>query len=372
MNIGFDAKRLFFNTTGLGNYSRTLVQNLHQTFPEYSYHLYAPKLTDKVEAKYPYFQQKSFITHTNQRVPSSLWRTWNMTNNWKKDSLSIFHGLSNELPLKRDAATRTIITIHDLIFKRLPSTYARANRFIYDKKVQRGCDSADKIIAISEHTKKDLIDYYQIEPQKIEVLYQAVADLFYQETDRTFKEADKLDLPREYILSVGSFQARKNQMRILQAWQLLPADLQIPLVFVGKGKTYQQDLEQYAHKHQIPVHFLTTVNQLSTLKKIYQNAHLFLYPSLYEGFGLPVVEAQLCKVPVITSNVSALPEAASATTILVDPHEVSEIANAIENALTDTFLRENMIQEGYLYAKQQFDPLNLSGQLMEVYKQVID
>ena len=371
MHIGFDAKRLFFNTTGLGNYSRTLVQNLHQTFPEYSYHLYAPKLTDKVQAKYPYFQQDNFITHTNQHLPSSLWRTWDMANNWRKDSLSIFHGLSNELPLKRDATTRTIITIHDLIFKRLPATYARADRFIYDKKVKRGCQNADKIIAISEHTKKDLIDYYQIESQKVIVLYQAVADLFYQKTERDFQD-DKLDLPREYLLSVGSFQARKNQLRILQAWQLLPVDLQIPLVFVGNGKTYQQELKQYAYKHQIPVYFLTTINQLSTLKKIYQNAQLFLYPSLYEGFGLPVVEAQLCKVPVITSTVSALPEAASAATILVDPYEISAIANAIESALTDSLLRQNMITEGYLYAKQQFDPFNLSRQLMEVYKKVID
>jgi len=366
MHIGFDAKRLFFNNTGLGNYSRTLVKNLHQAFPELTYHLYAPKLTDTIQTKHPYFQQANFVFHSNQQIPGSLWRSWQMTSHWKKHSLAIYHGLSNELPFKKEATTRTIVTIHDLIFKRLPATYSSADRLIYDKKVRWSCERADKIIAISEHTKKDLIDYYQIAPQKIEVIYQAVGDLFYQDTPKTFLTKN-LDLPTDYLLSVGSLQTRKNQLRILEAWRLLPADLQIPLVFVGRGAQYQQQLASYAQQHSIPVYFLTTIDQVSTLKKIYQNARLLLYPSLYEGFGLPVVEAQLCKVPVITSTVSALPEAASAATILVDPYEVPAISTAIERVLTDTVLRQQMIKEGHLYATKQFDPLSLSQQLMEVY-----
>ena len=367
MHIGFDAKRLFNNATGLGNYSRTLVTNLQEYFPQHSYHLYSPKTSNQ------YFDAKDFQVHTHQKGLGALWRSWSMSKDWEQAGIQIYHGLSNELPFSNKKETKTVVTIHDLIFEVLPETYKWADRKIYHQKVLNSCQHADQILAISERTKSDICYYYGIEPEKIKVIYQAVKESYYQECISLPLETHQItSLPSSYILSVGTFQTRKNQISILKAWRALPKSYQIPIVLVGRGAAHEKLLHEYASAYQIPLYCLNNITETSELQAIYQKASVFVFPSYYEGFGLPIVEALLSGVPVVCSETSAMPEAAGDTSILIDPFDAEAIAAGISKVLEDSMLRQDMIDRGRIFALNTFDRKSLSEQLMSLYKGILE
>lgn len=365
MRLGFDAKRLFHNATGLGNYSRTLIRNLFHYFPKNEYHLYAPK---PIPA-HPFFQSPPFSIHHNQFQPASIWRSTTQSKQWTQAGIQLYHGLSNELPFYGHSDCKTVVTIHDLIFKTLPQTYPFIDRWMYDKKVKASCEEANLIIAISQHTKTDLCTYYNINPEKIEVIYQAVANEFYDTLSPLSKSS--VELPSQYFLCVGTLEERKNQLQILKAWEQLDTSLQLPIVLIGKGKTYARQLKNYAHEKKIPVQFLDNITHQSDLQSIYQKATLFIYPSLYEGFGLPIVEAQLSNIPVITSNVSAMKEAANPQSILINPASTEELAEAIRTILSDQESYNKRIVEGRQFAENHFHPQVLSEQMMLLYQKLL-
>ena len=367
MQIGFDAKRLFHNSTGLGNYSRTLVQNLYEYFPQCEYHLFSPTISNQ------YFNANAFHKHTSQKGFGALWRSWSMSKDWEQAGLQIYHGLSNELPFSNKGKTKTVVTIHDLIFEILPATYRWADRKIYRQKTVNSCQYADQIVAISERTKSDICYYYDIKPEKIKVIYQAVNHSYYQDNKQENIslpiETDQLSsLPSSYILSVGTFQARKNQISILKAWRALPKAHQIPIVLVGRGAAHEKLLHEYATVYQIPLYCFNNITETSELQAIYQKASVFVFPSYYEGFGLPIIEALLSGVPVVCSDTSAMPEAAGDAAILIDPSDAEAIAAGISKVLEDSILRQDMIDRGRTYALNTFDRKGLSKQLMSLYK----
>ncbi len=369
MTIGFDAKRLFHNTTGLGNYSRTLVRNIQRYFPEHTYHLFSPK--PSLEANF--FNEYSFTIHQNGRMPAALWRSQGQVHLWKKTGLQLYHGLSNELPFTPAPSTATVVTIHDLIFKTLPQTYSLADRKLYHLKVKSSCQNADAIVAISEHTKKDLIIHYGVSPERVQVIYQAVQDLYYEVAmqEKTIKSNLLHDLPADYFLCVGTLEERKNQLQILKAWERLDASFQLPIVLVGRGKAYATALRRYAHDHKIPVVFLEDITTTKDLIAIYQQASVFIYPSLYEGFGLPIVEAQLAGVPVIASNTSSMVEASGPATQLITPTDTDALVEAIQLLLSDQEGRENRIQEGRKFVQNKFHPKILSAQMVSLYEKLV-
>ena len=371
MQIGFDAKRLFNNATGLGNYSRTLVNNLQEYFPQHTYHLYSPKTSNQ------YFNAKEFKVHTNQKGFGALWRSWSMSKDWEQAGLQIYHGLSNELPFSNKGKTKTVVTIHDLIFEVLPETYKWADRKIYRQKVVNSCQYADQIVAISERTKSDICYYYDIKPEKIKVIYQAVNHRYYQENQQKdiplgLETHQLASLPSSYILSVGTFQTRKNQISILKAWRSLPKAHQIPIVLVGRGAAHEKLLHEYATAYQIPLYCFNNITETSELRAIYQKASVFVFPSYYEGFGLPIVEALLSGVPVVCSDTSAMPEAAGDAAILIDPFDADAIAAGISKVLQDSILRQDMIDRGRIYALNTFDRRGLSEQLMSLYNGMLE
>jgi len=369
MTLGFDAKRLFHNPTGLGNYSRTLVKNLYKYFPENEYHLFSPQPIPT----HPFFKSPDFFIHHNNRQPASIWRSRTQHRQWTQQDIQLYHGLSNELPFTIPASVKTVVTIHDLIFKILPETYPRVDRWVYDKKVKSSCEKADTIIAISQHTKSDLCTYYQINPNKIQVVYQAIADEFYDTTQAlkpTIYE-ELTTLPDQYFLSVGTLEKRKNQLQLLKAWEQLETSFQLPIVLVGKGKGYAQTLKKYAQEKGIPVIFLENVSSIAQLQKIYQQATLFIYPSLYEGFGLPIVEAQLSNTPIITSAISAMKEAASPAAILINPLHTEELMEAIRTVLSDSEKYKERITIGREFAAHQFHPKLLTEQMMSLYQKLV-
>lgn len=375
MRIGFDAKRLYSNYTGLGNYSRTIVKNLLEYYPSQRFHLYTPRIRTSDEIQF-FKEHPNLETFVAQTKFKPYWRTYSITEQLKKDKIDLYHGLSNEIPQNlKKAKIKSVVTIHDLIFKVLPETFPLVDRKIYDLKFKKSCKKANKIIAISENTKKDLIHYYDIDEQKIEVIYQSCNPIFYREIDilNSKQVLEKYSLPTEYNLFVGSIEKRKNLKLIIDAYNYISKSDQIPLVIVGGSRTFNKELSKLIGDLEAKnkLIWLKNLNDNTDLQAIYTSAQMLVYPSLYEGFGLPIVEALLSKTPVITSNTSSLPEAAGKDSMFINPQNPEELAEAILKVQSDSELRNKMIEKGYLYATQKFAPEKLTNQLFECYKNTL-
>jgi glycosyltransferase involved in cell wall biosynthesis len=375
MKIGFDAKRLFLNNTGLGNYSRTVVRNLQAFYPENEYHLYTPKIKQTTE--HPHFSKPPFYLHTPTTPFKSYWRSRGIVPQLKQDKLDIFHGLSHEIPIGLNRSKiKTIVSIHDLIFKTNPDTYPAIDRFIYDKKWAYSCKNADAIVAISESTKADIIKYYDVNPDKISVIYQPCQPLFYQmqAVESALKIQQLYPLPNDFLLYVGSIQPRKNLLNLIKGYALLQKSEQIPLVLVGNGGKHKRQVQQLiaSLKLEKNVVWLENVYNNHHLQAIYQLATALIYPSFYEGFGLPVVEALLSKTAVITSKVSSMPEAGGEAAWCVNPHSIEEIRAAVEEILSDEMDRKRRVELGFEFAQRQFASKKLTGEMMCLYQALLE
>lgn len=382
MRIAFDAKRAYQNTTGLGHYSRTLLSSLITSFPQHEYYLMAPKKTGLFQPG----GNAQVITPTGiGKTFRSLWRS-----NWvKKDlqrlGIDIYHGLSHEIPVGIDqTGIRSVVTMHDLIFERYPDQYNAVDVTIYRKKFRYACNHADTVIAISQQTKQDLIQYYNTPTDKIEVCYQACNPIFQHRHTQDEKEAirKKYKLPAQYFLYVGTIIERKNLLNICKAINTLKGKLDIPLVVIGGGNdAYSKQVRGYVAANGLNdrVIFLTdnpVAHQDENFKNandfpaIYQSAMAMIYPSIFEGFGLPVLEALWSQIPVITSNISCLPETGGDAACYIDPYQADEIANAILAIANDGALREAMIAKGINHA-QKFLPSVCAAKVMGVYNSLV-
>jgi len=368
MRIGYDAKRLFCNVTGLGNYSRTLVYNLQQYAPQNKYYLYTPQLKSLAVAE-NFLQNDLYNAHVSKAFVKPLWRSFGIVKQLRRGQLDIYHGLSNELPFGLSKTSmKSVVTIHDLIFKVYPETYPFFDRHMYDIKFKHSCLQANKIIAISESTKNDIVNYYNIEPDKIDVVYQSCLPHYYSEVS---SQKITYELPETYLLYVGSIIPRKNLELLIKAYKILPTDFVIPVVVVGDGKQYKNKMKQLIHQFGLDQKFIW-LDGVSTqeLEALYKKAQLLVYPSLYEGFGLPVAEALLCKTPVITSSTSSLKEAGGSASVYINPKDAEELADAIQRVLTDNVLRKHMKEKGFDYAHQHFSPQTSSQKILDCYSQL--
>jgi glycosyltransferase involved in cell wall biosynthesis len=245
MRIGFDAKRLFNNFTGLGNYSRHVVKILAEHFPEHGYHLYTPAVKAHPELaflnQYP-FQIKTPPAGFRNGLLKAYWRTSLLGRDLQRDGIRVFHGLSNELPGGlAGKRIKTAVTIHDLLFLRFPELYPPIDRLIYDRKFRHACRTSDRIIAISGQTARDITQFYRIDPAKISVVYQSCNDLFKQPIPAGTLETvrQKYNLPEAFVLNVGTIEKRKNALLILKAMARLRETLDLYLVVVGRPTAYK-------------------------------------------------------------------------------------------------------------------------------------
>lgn len=370
MRIGFDAKRLFNNFTGLGNHSRTTIDILNAEYPDSAFYLYTPHIA-ACPATEGYRALPSCHVRQPHGFPSgSLWRTFGLADAARRDGVDIFHGLSNELPtgLHRKGIP-SVVTIHDVAFRTFTDMYHRHDRIIYDMKWRHACHAADRIICISQCTKQDVMRFYDVDSERISVVYQPVNSIYYEASEQS--TSPNLQSPTTpYMLYVGSVNSRKNLMLVVQAMTVIPEDLRLPLVVVGNGGEYKRRVCEYISSHGLEnlVTWMSVIDHRH-LRELYANATLFLYPSFYEGFGLPVVEASLCGCPVITSNVSSLPEAGGPAAIKVDPNSVDDMVQAMTRLITDDELRHRFGAEARRYAMQTFHPTTLAHRLMQVYEE---
>lgn len=380
MNIGFDAKRAFQNSTGLGNYSRTLIASLARFFPENAYYLFAPKITGLFDLS----QSGNIHTITPNSFPSSIlksaWRSKWVTTDLKKNNINIYHGLSHEVPLGiEQTGIPSVVTMHDLIFERYPEQFKKTDRIIYREKFTRACNTCTHIIAISRQTKKDLISFYKVPEEKITVCYQSCNPAFgISLPAETIEDVKKqYSLPNRYFLSVGSIIERKNLLTACKAIRLLREKIDVPLVVIGNGGKYAEVVKKYiAENHlQKNIIFLTETGQAAGLEDgrdlpaIYQGATALIYPNFFEGFGIPILEALWSGLPVVSSDVSCMPETAGNAALFADPANENLFAKHLFNIATNAALAAELKNKGRIHAAN-FTQEKCAAAVMQVYKQI--
>lgn len=376
MIIGFDAKRIVRNNTGLGNYCRTLINDMIRCNDgDKEFLLYSPdEGRDMLRNQIIESEHSRFVYPKNRKskIYKSLWRTKNIVKQLLDDKVQIYHGLSGELPLGlHNSKIKGIVTIHDLIFLRHPEYYHWIDRKIYTWKFHQTLKQADHIIAISECTKRDILEFGNFDAEKISVIYQSCNPRFadlpsQQDIDDT---TSKYELPKRYLLNVGTIEERKNLMSAVKVLKYLPDD--IHLVSVGKKTKYAEKVMKKADEIGVShrLHLLSGVTD-NELNVIYKKAELFVYPSRYEGFGIPIIEAIFSGLPVVACTGSCLEEAGGPHSLYVNPDDIEGMAKAISQIIDNEEEREGRVRLSMEYV-QRFKGTNLASQVFEIYNDLV-
>ena len=372
MHIGFDAKRYFHNRTGLGNYARSTIHGLAEHFPGHRYTLFTPRLSGEfctLPAQHGLYVQEACPTG---RMFPALWRSLGIPRAARARDLDIYHGLSHELPLISFAPnTRTVVTMHDLLFLTHPRLYPWIDRQLYAFKYRQSCRRADMVVAISQKTADDVHEFFNVPKERIRVVYQGCSPAF--SADLTEGEAAKLRqayrLPQDFVLFVGSLIERKGAQTLMTAMAQLPSGGRPDLVIVGTGPL-EANLRDQARTLGLEgrVRFLGRVAE-ADLPGLYRLARVFAYPSVAEGFGIPILEALNSRTPVITSTGSCFSEPGADAVLYTTPGDVPELAGALSRVLGDEALRQDMIGKGVRQA-QNFHASRTSADLMRVYAEL--
>jgi glycosyltransferase involved in cell wall biosynthesis len=364
MRIGIDYTAAARQGGGIGRYTRELVQALLCRESVHQYALFAA--VGGLGAR----DWRLAIENLQSLVFSFKFRAVPLTDDWLHrlwqrlrlpipvevitGPLDIFYSPDFVLPPTL-RTTRTLLTVHDLSFLHYPDAFVPSLRQYLERVVPRSVARADRVLADSKSTRDDLVAYFDTPPEKVEVLYSGVDSRFRPEKAPGEEERlkTKYGIESPYILSVGTLQPRKNYVRLIKAFANLPlANLQLAnlqlVIAGGRGWLYEEIFAE-AEKHGNRVRILGFVDD-ADLPALLRNAVLFAFPSLYEGFGIPPLEAMACGTPVVCSNASSLPEVAGDAALMVDPLDVDGLAEAMARALEDDDLRGKMIAEGLTQA----------------------
>jgi len=383
MNIGYDGKRAFQNKTGLGNYIRSLIAILTQHYPKNQYTLFTPKQTnlfdiatfENVHAVFP-------ETFAGKNFPG-WWRRKGMVKVIANSGMDIYHGVSNELPVGIERTrVKTVVTVHDIIFERFPETYNFDERYVHRWKIKQACKVADAVIAISQQTKDDLINFYKVPASKISVCYQSCNPIFQQQIseDNNAIIKSRYQLPDKYFLFVSSIAPRKNLIAVCKALILLKDKINIPLVVIGNGKKEKEEAKQLMQRNGI-TNRLLLLNEMAVSKEsnfttaadfpaIYQQALALVYPSIFEGFGAPLLEALWTGLPVISSNTSSLPEVAGDAALYFSPADHELLAQHMYEIATNKNVAIELKKKGFEQV-QNFTTKKYADSIMNVYQSIL-
>ena len=366
ITIGIDAKRIVRNGTGLGSYGRTLVNDLIRLGDaDMPLRLYAPdEGRDDLRTQIIGDGNVQFCYPEGHpsAIRKALWRSHGVVKDLVRDGVQVYHGLSGELPTGiRKAGIKSVVTIHDLIFMRHPEYYHWIDTKIYEWKFRQALREADRIIAISERTRQDILELGgQQYADRIQVIYQSFAPHFSTDisSEEKAKVRERYKLPQRFILNVGTIERRKNLALAVEAVELLPQD--IHLVAVGRQTSYVRDLP-----HSDRLHLLGGISNRE-LAAIYALAEAFVYPSRYEGFGIPIIEAIAAGLPVVACTGSCLEEAGGPYSRYVGPDDVIGMAEAIKMSLRGSRGRQDRIARSREYIRR-FEGNDVAAQVAQVY-----
>ena len=355
MKIGIDIRVLARGTrTGVEEYTINLLSNLLTFDPKINYQLFY-NAYQKVDLNYPWISLPN-VKLNDFKIPNRFFfisaRYFNQP---KIDKLLgnvdiYFNPHFFIAPVSQKC--KKVVAFHDLSFEHYPEFFSWRKR-IWQKflmNAKREAQKADKIIAVSESTKSDLINFYKIEPNKIKVIYSGVGEQFKQINNNNIRE--KYNLPKKFILYFGTIEPRKNIIGLIKAFELLK-DKDCQLVIAGAKGWLYQDIFKVASKSKKRKNIIFTgFVEESDKPYLYNLSELFVYPSFFEGFGFPPLEAMACGIPTIVSTNSSLPEVVGKAALMVDATNIDELAWSIEIALSNKELRKRLIKDGLIQAKK--------------------
>ncbi|MFI3262565.1 MAG: glycosyltransferase family 1 protein [Rikenellaceae bacterium] len=374
MRIGFDAYCAFLNVSGLGNYSRMTIDILARHYAiGYKYFLMSG--FDANESGFVIPEGIEVVTPTGMigNVSPYVWRNFMMAGDLRLKKIDLFHGLTNFLPADvRRGGAKSVVTIHDIAFLKYPNLYSAFDRYMLNKRYKFSCHYSDIIIATSQQTKEDIMENYNVSSERIEVVGQACCPIFkksYSE-DKFEKIKSKYNLPERFLLSVGTLEERKNLTITLHAMASGKFD-DLHLVACGKYTDYAETLMTYARELKIAdrIHFIQNIH-FYDLPIVYQCAEALVYMSLYEGFGLPILEAFDAGTPVITSNQGVLKETGGDACLFVGPHDLEGMVDAIESVTTDESVRNILIDKGKKRSLL-YDGKKIADDIFSVYNKLM-
>jgi glycosyltransferase involved in cell wall biosynthesis len=373
LRIGFDATPAVRQVGGIGRYTRELLRALAEADGQSVYRLFYASPPGAPRQPLPDLPSNFSV----RSLPfDDVWfaRVWHRAQlplpvDWITGPIDLFHSPDFTLPPTR-RGTRSLLTVHDLSFVRDPESALPVLRAYLNKVVPRSVARADHVLADSAATRSDLMELYGTPPGKISVLYSGVNAAFKPIRDATLLQAARAryglgDGP--FILAVGTLQPRKNYARLIQAFAEL-REKELALVIAGgRGWLYEQifaEVERLGLGRRVIFPGFVADEDLPAL---YSAAAVLAYPSIYEGFGLPILEAFACGTPVVSSNASCLPEVAGQAALLVAPTDIAALAEGLARALSDTALRAQMTAAGLARARI-FTWQGAAQQLLEHYR----
>jgi len=368
MNIGFDSKRAFCNNTGLGNYSRTLISSLEEYCKNCNLILFTPKRKLEFHTQSTIIEPQIFLS----KLFNSYWRSKIISRKAKQYNLDLYHGLSHEIPFAMHKKVKTLVTIHDLIYLTRPKEFSLIDRKVYDKKFRYACNNAHAIVAITNETKKDIIKYFNIPAKKIYVIYQSCDSIFRHvfEKKTLIKFRKKYSLPKDYLLFIGSMNPRKKPLELVKAYHKISNQTNWPLIMIGSGKEKAKIIDFIIeHNLQQKITFLK-IKSNEELAMLYQCASIFTFPSVNEGFGIPIIEAQFSKTCVLTSSFSCLPEVAGPGAIYTNPNDLAQFSQSIITLINDKRKREESVKISFQWV-QKYSQENIANEYIKLYKSLL-
>lgn len=334
-----------------------LIQNRSAGIPNYIMHLYQAILKIDNKNQYIFFQTRDFpkIGETkcfkliNSNLTNLLFDLFLINKLISEER--IFHGPANVLPLFKKKGIKYVLTIHDLSFLRFPKYNSVLFNKYYYHIIKKSLKNADIVVADSINTKKDIIEFYNIEREKIKVVYLGVNNFFFENDEFSSKRIIK----DKYIFTLTTHLKRKNIFNLLKAFAKSKKLLNLKLVISGtinknEYKELKSEIKKLGIKENVIIFGFANLQEL---KSLYKNAEFFIYPSFYEGFGLPVLEAMATNCPVITSNTSSLVEIVPEDKWLVNPYSISDISEKMEEMLDlSQKYRIKLLKKNYEFAKK--------------------
>jgi len=374
MRIGLDIRPFLKQATGVGVYYKNLLFSLAEMDHENRYFLFSSSLKDRFpQSMLPPFARREF---RDRRLPvmilNYLWHTWEWppVDHFFREELDLTH---SPIPLILPTRGKTIVTVHDLFFMDQPQLVGREAGKFFRRRIGNSLRDADGILTVSRFVKTQILERFSVNEKKVQAVYHGVNASFFESPGEEFLETvrQKHALPSSFLLFVGTVEPRKNLLRLIDALSLLARDqIQVPLVIAGKKAMDYGRLQDRIQKHGLESHvLLLDFLPLLELRALYRLAEALVFPSLSEGFGLPVVEAMASGLPCVLSRAPAIPEIAQQAAIFFDPNESEDIASAIRRVLTEEKLRENLIAQG-LKRSEDFSWKKAAEKTLRFYRSI--
>jgi glycosyltransferase involved in cell wall biosynthesis len=346
MRIGIDVKVLREERRGVGHYLANIIEKFALIDQEDFFFLYSPK---PVKLK-PLTSDKWYYRFDKSNLPGFIWLNSRGCDFIRADNLQVFFEPYNILPFKIPSRIKQVVAVHDFLAVH-PHMLSHYGRLLHKLFFKKSLNRAQHIIAMSEVIKQNLTNHFSIDPKKISVIYEGVSELFHPyDQSEVLRFRQEADLSKPYLLTVATLEPCKNYPTLLKAFKRLNIDFD--LVIIGKKGWRHQEIFSLIRELKLTerVKIIGYVPQ-ANLPLFYNGAELYVHPSWYEGFGLPVLEAMACGTPTIASNSSSLTEIGGNAVLYFNPNSIDELVFKIETLLADSELRKNLTRKGIERAK---------------------